>query len=35
VCIAGYPSREPVVDAPGLDLLIPVPRESPENVRIR
>jgi hypothetical protein len=35
VCIAGYPSREPVVDVPGLDLLIPVPRESPENVRIR
>jgi len=37
VCIAGYPNprREPVVDAPGLDLLIPVPRESPENVRIR
>jgi hypothetical protein len=38
VCVAGYPSagREPVnPDLFGLDLLIPAPRRSPEDVRAR
>jgi hypothetical protein len=36
VCVAGYPHprRQPVnPDLFGLDLLIPTPRHSPENVR--
>jgi hypothetical protein len=36
VCVAGYPHprRDPApVALPGLDLLIPSPRHSPENVR--
>ncbi len=38
VCVAGYPHpRRPVPDPDllGLDLLIPVPRHSPENIRTR
>jgi len=43
VCVAGYPQRVTLSDAlvddiddmDGLDLLIPVPRSSPENVRVR
>jgi len=38
VCVAGYPhSRHEQITAalPGLDLLIPAPRHSPENVRAR
>jgi hypothetical protein len=36
VCVAGYPHarREvPTPDLLGLDLLIPAPRRSPENIR--
>lgn len=35
VCVAGHPLRHPAVDeVDGLDLLIPAPRRSPENVRV-
>jgi hypothetical protein len=34
VCVAGYPQRV-VEDVPGLDLLVPAPRRSPENLRVR
>lgn len=36
VCVAGYPHPRRTVpgpDALGLDLLIPAPRHSPENIR--
>jgi hypothetical protein len=40
VCMAGYPQRVTLSDAlvddmDGLDLLVPAPRRSPENVRVR
>jgi hypothetical protein len=40
VCVAGYPQRVTLSDAlvdemDGLDLLIPAPRRSPENIRVR
>lgn len=35
VCVAGYPLRPDDADAAGLDLLIPVPRRSPENIGVR
>lgn len=37
VCVAGYPLRQhPAVDdMDGLDLLVPAPRRSPENVGVR
>ncbi|HEY7597865.1 MAG TPA: hypothetical protein VH969_32295 [Actinophytocola sp.] len=40
VCVAGYPylSRavpDPDEDLLGLDLLVPAPRHSPENIRAR
>jgi hypothetical protein len=34
VCVAGYPLRSST-QPDGLDLLIPAPRRSPENVRVR
>lgn len=40
VCVAGHPQRVTLSDAlpddmDGLDLLIPAPRLSPENLRVR
>lgn len=40
VCVAGYPQRVTLSDGLAdemdiLDLLVPVPRLSPENVRVR
>jgi hypothetical protein len=36
VCVAGYPQLHPAMDEmDGLDLLIPAPRRSPENVGVR
>jgi len=36
VCVAGYPLGHPAVDdMDGLDLLVPAPRRSPENVGVR
>ena len=40
VCVAGYPQRVTLSDGMSdemdvLDLLIPAPRRSPENVRVR
>ena len=35
VCVAGYAQRQAPDDMAGLDLLIPAPRRSPENVRVR
>jgi hypothetical protein len=35
VCVAGYAQRQVPDDMAGLDLLIPSPRRSPENVQVR
>jgi hypothetical protein len=40
VCVAGYPQRVTLSDGLAdemdiLDLLVPAPRQSPENVRVR
>jgi hypothetical protein len=34
VCMAGYPQQPAVGEFDGLDLLIPAPRRSPENVAV-
>jgi hypothetical protein len=34
VCVAGYPLHPAIDDMDGLDLLIPAPRRSPENVGV-
>jgi hypothetical protein len=34
VCVAGHPLHPAIDDIDGLDLLIPAPRRSPENVGV-
>ena len=35
VCVAGHPQQPPTTEPDGLDLLIPLPRRSPENIVVR
>jgi hypothetical protein len=35
VCVAGYTQQPTAADIDGLDLLIPLPRRSPENIAVR